>query len=71
MSTTAQNELLAKLQVAELEAEIEKLVEPVTKRLSEKRLKTVVRLALRGISGAHSPVITQMARCLERTQPGV
>jgi len=54
MSPTAQNELLAKLPVAELEAESEKFVEPVTKRLPEKRLKTVVRLAVRGISGAYA-----------------
>ncbi len=71
MSTIAQNELLAKIPVAELEAEIEKFVEPVTKRLPEQQLKQVVRLAVRGISGAQSPVIRQMARCLERTEKGV
>jgi len=43
----------------------------VTKRLPEKRLRTVVSLAIRGISGAQSPVVTQMARCLERTKQGV
>jgi hypothetical protein len=71
MTTIAQKELLAKIPVAELEAEIEKFVEPVTKQLPEKRLKKVVRLAVQGISAAQSPVITQMARCLQRTKEGV
>lgn len=71
MSTIAQKELLAKIPVAQLEAEIEKFVEPVTKRLPEKRLKKVISLAVRGISGAQSPVITQMARALERTKDGL
>lgn len=70
MRTIAQNELLAKIPLVQLEAEIEKFVEPVTKRLPEKRLKKVIGLAVRGISGAHSPVITQMARCLERSKDG-
>ena len=55
MSTIAQKELLAKIPVVQLEAEIEKFVEPVTKRLPEKRLKKVISLAVRGISGAQSP----------------
>lgn len=63
--------MLAKIPVVQLEAEIEKFVEPVTKRLPEKRLKKVISLAVRGISGAQSPVITQMARVLERTKDGV
>lgn len=71
MSTITQKEMLAKIPVAELEAEIEKFVEPVTKRLPEKRLKKVISLAVRGISAAQSPVITQMARCLERSKAGV
>ena len=71
MCTIAQKEMLAKIPVAQLEAEIEQFVEPITRRLPEKRLKKVVPLAVRGISGAQSPVITQMARCLERTKEGV
>jgi hypothetical protein len=62
MSTIAQTELLAKIPVAQLEAEIEQCVEPVTKRLPDQRLRSVVALAVRGISGAQSPVVTQMAR---------
>jgi hypothetical protein len=71
MSTITQNEVLAKIPLAELEAEIEKFMEPVTQRLPEKRLRTVVNLAIRGISGAQSPLVTQMARCLDRTKEGV
>jgi hypothetical protein len=71
MGTIAQNEVLAKIAVAQLEAEIETFLEPVTKRLPEKRLRKVVHLAIRGISGAQAPVVTQMARCLESTQQGV
>jgi hypothetical protein len=71
MTTIAQNEVLAKIPAAELEAEIETFLEPVTKRLPEKRLKQVVNLAIREISGAQSPVVMQMARCLQRTKQGV
>jgi hypothetical protein len=60
--------LLAKIPVVQLEAEIEKFVEPVTKRLPEKRLKKVISLAVRGISGAQSPVITQDGACARTNQ---
>lgn len=50
MSIIAHNKLLTKIPVAELEAEIEKFVEPVTKRLPEKWLKKVVSLAVRHLS---------------------
>src|SRR5947209_2290104 len=71
MSTIAQNEVLAKIPLVQLEAEIEQFVEPVTRRLPEKRLQRVVGLAVRGISASRSPVITQMARSLQRTKEGV
>lgn len=71
MCTIAQNEVLAKIPVAELEAEIETFLEPVTKRLPEKRLRKVLSLAIRGRSSAQSPVVTHMARCLERTKQGI
>ncbi len=38
------------------------------RQLPKKRLKKLILLAMLGISGAQSPVITQMARCLERTR---
>jgi hypothetical protein len=50
--------LLAKIPVVQLEAEIEKFVEPVTKRLPEKRLKKVISLA----------VITQDGACARTNQ---
>jgi hypothetical protein len=71
MHTITQKVRIAKLAVAELEAEVEKFLEPVTRRLPEKRLRKGVCLAAQGISGAQSPVITQMARCLERSKSGV
>ncbi len=71
METIAQNEVLAKIPAAQLEMQIETFLEPVTKRLPDKRLRKVVNLAIRGISGAQAPVVTQMARCLERTKQGV
>ena len=52
MSTRALKALLAKIAVAELEAEIERFVDPVMRQLPEKRLKKVIPLAVRGISGA-------------------
>jgi hypothetical protein len=70
MSTIAQKELLANIPVAQLEKEIEQFVEPVSKPLPDKRLKQIVSLAVRGISAAQSPIITQMARALHR-QEGV
>ena len=70
MSTIAQNELLAKLPRAQLERAIEQVVEPVSKRLPDKRLKQIVSLAVRGISAAQSPIITQMARARPRRKPG-
>ncbi len=71
MSTIAQNDLLAKLPLAQLEAEIERFVEPVSRQLPDKRLKQVVNFAVRGISAAQSPVITQIGRQLQRSQEGV
>jgi hypothetical protein len=71
MSTIAQKDVPAKMPLAQLETAMEQFVEPVTRRLPDQRLKQVVRFAMRGISGAQSSVITEMARCLERTHAGV
>ena len=71
MSTITQNELLANIALAQLEREIKQFVEPVSKLLPDKRLKQLVSLAVRGISAAQSPLITQMARSLQRNQEGV
>jgi hypothetical protein len=62
MHTISQNEALANMPVAELEAAIEQFLEPVTTRLPDQRLGKVVRLAVQGISSSQSPIITQMAR---------
>ncbi len=71
MSTITQNELLANIPLTQLEREIEHFVEPVSRQLPDQRLKKVVGLAVRGISGAQSPLITQMARTLHRSQQAV
>jgi len=39
------NEVLTKIPVTQLEVEIERFLEPATKRLPEKRLRKVVNLA--------------------------
>lgn len=71
MSTITQNELFAKIPLAQLERAIEQFVEPVSRQLPDKRLKRVISLAVRGISAAQSPLITQMARALQRHHEGV
>lgn len=71
MSTIAQNELLANIPLAQLQKAIEQFVEPVSNPLPDKRLRKVVSLAVRGISAAQSPLITQMAHALQRRQEGV
>jgi hypothetical protein len=71
MSTITQKELLAKIPLAQLERAIEQFVEPVSRQLPDQRLKRVISLAVRGISAAQSPLITQMARALQRQHEGV
>jgi len=71
MSTITQNERLAKIPLTQLERAIEQFVEPVSQQLPDKRLKSVISLAVRGISAAQSPLITQMARALHRHQERV
>jgi hypothetical protein len=71
MPTIAQKDRLAKMPLVQLEQAIAQFVEPVSRRLPDKRLKEVVGLAVRGISASHSPLITQMARSLERSRSGV
>ena len=58
MKTRAQNEGLATIPVAALEAESEKFVEPMARQWPEKRLRTVIGLAVRGISGGQSIHLT-------------
>ena len=52
------------LPVAELIESLREFLEPVLMHLPEKRLREVVLLAVQGIIGAKSPVVTRMARAL-------
>jgi hypothetical protein len=50
----------------ELTTTLETFVEPVLMRLLEKRLREVAKLAMQGIIGGQSPLVTQMARGVAR-----
>jgi hypothetical protein len=62
MNSISQNEIIDKLPVAELQADLGRFLQPVLKRLPEKRLRAVGQLAVQGILGSQSPVLTHMAR---------
>lgn len=68
MSSILQNEAIDKLPVAELQADLDLFLQPVLKRLPEKRLRAVAKLAVQGILGGQSPVVTQMARGVVRKE---
>lgn len=62
MDTILQNEAVGKLPVAELMATLDSFLEPVLRHLPEKRLQVVAKLAVQGVVGGQSPVVTEMAR---------
>jgi hypothetical protein len=62
MSSIPQNEVIDKLPIAELQAELDLFLQPVLRCLPEKRLRVVGKLAVAGILGSQSPLLTQMAR---------
>jgi hypothetical protein len=66
MVSILQNDLIDKLPVAELSATLDLFLEPVLKQLPEKRLQTVGKLAVQGVLGGQSPLVTQMARGVAR-----
>jgi hypothetical protein len=66
MDTILENEMIAKLPMVELENELERFLEPVLAQLPEKRMREVGKLAVQGIVGGQSPVVTQMARGVVR-----
>jgi hypothetical protein len=63
--------VLDKLPVTELENSLDGFLEPMMKVLPDKRLQQVVPLAVRGIIGSETPVVTQMAQSVVRTESGV
>jgi hypothetical protein len=68
MLNIALSETLAKLPVAELQVSIRKFVEPMTKNLSDKRLRAVVCQSVQSILAAETPVIAAMSRSVSRVE---
>lgn len=66
MGSIPQNKVIDKLPVAELQADLDRFLQPVLRRLPEKRLRAVGKLAVQGILGSQSPLLTQMARGVVR-----
>jgi hypothetical protein len=63
--------MLDKLPVAELAQSLDTFLRPVYAMLPDRRLNKVVVLSVRGIIGSESPVVTQMAQSVARTESGV
>jgi hypothetical protein len=63
--------VLDKLPVLELENSLHTFLQPMMKVLPDKRLQQVVPLAVCGIIGSETPVVTQMAQSVARTESGV
>jgi hypothetical protein len=53
---------LAKLPIGEIRTTLHEAIQPIEKRLPEKRLESVVEEILLGILGGETPVITEIAR---------
>ena len=68
MKKILQNETIDKLPVAEIQATLQTFMEPVLMQMPEKRLQTVAELAVKGILGGQSPLVTQMARGVMREE---
>ena len=67
MNTILQNSVIDKLPMKELTDTLDAFMEPVLANLPEKRLREVAKLAVQGVIGGQSPLITQMARGVKRT----
>ena len=66
MASILENDAIDKLPMAELSATLDLFLEPVLKHLPEKRLREVGKLAVQGVLGGQSPLVTQMARGVVR-----
>jgi hypothetical protein len=71
MIDIAITEVLDKLPVVELENSLATFLKPMLDKLPDKRLQGVVPLAVRGIVGSETPIVTQMAQTVARTESGV
>jgi hypothetical protein len=66
MDTILQKGAIDKLPAMALITTLETFVEPVLMHLPEKRLREVAKLAVQGIIGGQSPIVTQIARGVAR-----
>jgi hypothetical protein len=66
MDSILQNEAIDNLPVSELLETLEAFLEPVLAQLPEKRLREVGQLAVQGVIGGQSPLVSQMARGVKR-----
>lgn len=66
MDRILRSDAAANLPFRELTDELDTFLEPLSAKLPEKRLREVGRLAVQGIIGAESPVVTEIARALVR-----
>ncbi len=71
MIDIAIKEVLGKLPLEELEGSLAEFVEPMMEKMPEQRLKSVISLAIEGILGSESPVVSQMSQNVARTESGV
>jgi hypothetical protein len=63
--------VMDKLPVGKLEQSLDTFLSPLYEVLPDRRLTKVVALSVRGIIGSESPVVTQMAQSVARTDSGV
>jgi hypothetical protein len=68
MSIVALNEVLDKLPIAQLDQTLTDFLQPLTNLLPDQRLRQNAKLAVQGILAAQSPLISQMARTIPRTE---
>ncbi len=68
MDSVAINGVLDKLPTAELDDTLSEFVAPFAEVLPDERLRRVLPLAVRGIVAGETPVITAMARSVQRTE---
>jgi hypothetical protein len=71
MHTILQDGVIDKLPMEELTATLDVFTEPVLTHLPEKRLRAVAKLAVQGVIGGQSPLVTQMARGVAREEETV
>jgi hypothetical protein len=71
MDTILQNRAIVNLPATELEEALIAFLELVLLHLPEKRLQEVGKLAVQGVIGGQSPVVTQMARGVRQDETAI